>query len=122
MHRGYERLGVEVRRCIRLDKKTHSLEVVDQLNGQGSHRIAIPFHLARDVSIERDGALMRLRSAGKVFEITGTGDGWTIDVEPSSISPSYGLALPSQRIVWSRAGPLPAELTVLIRPAREPER
>src|SRR5262249_1602281 len=39
-HRGYERLGVEVQRTIRFDKKLRSLEIIDRLSGQGNHQVA----------------------------------------------------------------------------------
>jgi len=117
-HRGYERLGVQVRRTIRFVKALGSLEVVDWLSGSGCHEVLIPFHLAPGVTVEQGGKLIRLRSAGCVFEVTGQGADWTVAVEPCSISPSYGVALPSQRLVWNRTGPLPAELRVAIQPCR----
>jgi uncharacterized heparinase superfamily protein len=116
-HRGYERLGIDIERTIRLDKKLHSLEIVDRLSGHGSHRVAIPFHLAPGVSLARSADLLRLRSAGREFEVDVEGDQWTMTIEPCSVSPSYGIAVPSQRLVWSTIGGLPARLKIVIRPA-----
>jgi hypothetical protein len=120
-HFGYERLGIIVERKIRLEKETGLLEILDTVEGQGSHKVSIPFHLAPSVSVEFEGSEVRLRSAGREFSFTGQGDGWSIGVEPSSVSPSYGVALPSQRLVWRRTGALPATLKVMIRPAIRPD-
>jgi uncharacterized heparinase superfamily protein len=122
MHHGYERLGIEIRRTIRFDKRARSLEVHDRVNGTGRHAIAIPFHLAPGVSVRTGAPGLQLNSADRTFEVTGTGNGWSLEVEPCLVSPSYGVALNSQRLAWKRVGNLPADLRVLIRPAREPER
>lgn len=116
-HFGYGRLGITVQRKIRLEKETGLLEIFDIVEGQGYHRVNIPFHLAPSVSVEREGNEVKLRSAGREFTITGQGDGWSIDIEASSVSPSYGIAVPSQRLVWTRVGALPATLRVVIHPA-----
>jgi hypothetical protein len=116
-HRGYERMGIDVQRTIRFDKKTRSLEVIDRLNGEGSHVVSIPFHLAPGVSLGPSTDALNLCSAGREFEIIVEGDGWTGTVEPCLVSPSYGIALPSQRLLWTRTGPLPAELKIVIQSA-----
>jgi Heparinase II/III-like protein len=113
-HRGYQRLGVSVGRQIRLVKESGILEIIDAIDGQGSHDVTIPFHLAPGVSAERRGAELRLHSAGRVFGVVGQGDGWTLAIEPSTVSPSYGVVQPSHRLVWKRSGPLPARLRVVI--------
>jgi hypothetical protein len=117
-HRGYERLGVAVQRTIRFDKMLRSLEITDRLDGQGAHKVSIPFHLASGVTVERSGEAWTLNSAGRVFEVVGGGDGWTATVEPCAVSPSYGIALPSQRLIWRAAKSLPVELKLVIRPTR----
>jgi uncharacterized heparinase superfamily protein len=118
MHRGYQRLGIAVRRTIRFDKARRSLEILDVLEGEGQHAITIPLHLAPQVSAEQRGAAVRLHSAGRIFEVSHEGEGaWQVALEPCSISPSYGVALAARRIVWRRTGTLPARLSVTIRPA-----
>ena len=117
MHHGYERLGVNVERRIKLEKASCVLEIVDAIDGQGHHELTIPFHLAPGVSVERRGTEVRLHSAGRVFSVAGQGDDWTLAVEPCTISPSYGIALPSHRLVWKRSGLLPARLRVTMQPA-----
>jgi heparinase II/III-like protein len=118
VHRGYERLGVTVRRMICLDKGTRSLEVVDTVSGgTGRHAVAIPWHLAPGVGVRKVEGGLRLESAGRVFEVRHEADAhWTVDIEPCLVSPSYGVALPSQRLVWRRHAPLPASLRVVVAP------
>jgi hypothetical protein len=78
--------------------------------------------LAPGVSLGRGADVPKLCSAGREFEVIVDGDGWTMALEPCSVSPSYGIALPSQRLVWSTVGPLPAQLKIVIQPARPPDR
>jgi len=121
-HHGYQRLGVEVERQIRLEKESGGLEIVDAIDGQGHHEVMVPFHLAPEVSVEQRGTEIRLRSAGRVFGVSGDGDDWTLIVEPCTISPRYGVVSPSHRLVWKRSGFLPAKLRVTIEPASEIDR
>jgi hypothetical protein len=114
MHHGYERIGVGVERCIRLDKKSHSLEIVDLLTGSGHHEVTVPFYLSPDVSVQQTGMEVRLRSEGVVFNVIGPGDDWTLAIEPCTMSPSYGVAVPSHRMVWRRTGVLPTSLKVIV--------
>lgn len=116
-HHGYRRLGIEVRRTIRFDKRARALEIADLLSGEGDHAVAIPLHLAPQVSVDRSRGGLRLHSAGRSFDVIHDAvDGWRVEVEPCAISPSYGVTVPSRRLVWQRSGPLPARLTVTIRP------
>jgi uncharacterized heparinase superfamily protein len=117
-HQGYEHLGVAVQRTIRFDKALRSLEIIDRLNGQGGHEVWIPFHLAPGVTIERSGDTWILNSAERSFEVVGEGVGWTTTIEPCAVSPSYGIALPSQRLIWRATKSLPVELKIVIRPTR----
>jgi uncharacterized heparinase superfamily protein len=116
MHHGYQRLGVNVERRIKLEKASCVLEIVDAIDGQGRHELTIPFYLAPGVSVERRGSEIRLHSAGRVFSVAGQGDDWTFAVEPCTISPSYGVTLRSHRLVWNRSGLLPARLRVTMEP------
>jgi uncharacterized heparinase superfamily protein len=116
-HRGYERFGIDVERTICVDKRGRSLEITDRLNGKGTHQISIPLHLAPSVSLSRAADTVKLYSAGREFEVIGEGDGWSMAVEQCFVSPSYGIALPSHRLVWDIMGPLPSQLKITIRPA-----
>src|SRR5205085_10989744 len=63
VHHGYRRLGVNIQRNIRLDKESCTLEIADVVDGHGHHEVTVPFHLAPDVSVERPGTSITLRSA-----------------------------------------------------------
>jgi uncharacterized heparinase superfamily protein len=118
-HQGYRRLGVEVARQITLDKRSGRLEIVDKIEGPGTHEVVVPLHLAPEVVIDRSGTRICLRSGGRAFLVSASGDGWTFAIEPTTISPSYGVIVPSHRLVWARRGTLPARLRLVIEPAPE---
>ena len=122
LHHGYQRLGVSVQRQIRLEKQSNVLEIIDTIDGQGHHELTVPLHLAPGVSVQQCGSVVTLNSAGRAFGVAGQGEGWTIAIEPCTISPSYGVVQPSHRLVWRRSGVLPAGLAVTIRPLAEIDR
>jgi len=112
-HTGYLRLPSPVRpvRTITLDPETHTLVVHDELEGDGAHEVEVPYHFVPGIEPvlgEHDGAL-------GAFRLRWEGD-WSASVEDAWVSPSYGVRLPSRRIVFRRSGP-PAPLTVTIAPA-----
>lgn len=113
-HQGYRRLGVDVTRQIRFDKRSGGLEIVDAIGGDGEHEVAIPLHLAPNVVIDCIGDRIRLRSEGRTFSLVASGDDWQREIEATTISPSYGVLKPSHRLVWKRRGILPATLKVTI--------
>jgi uncharacterized heparinase superfamily protein len=115
-HYGYRRLGIGVTRRIKLEKCSGLLEITDTIDGRGEHGIVVPLHLAPSVTVERGDGQTRLRSAGRTFLVTVDDVEWTFEVEPTTISPSYGALLPAQRLVWKRKGLLPARLRVVIKP------
>lgn len=118
-HAGYERLEapVRVRRRFALEHATHSLSIEDQFISSSAvpHAVEIPLLLAPGVAVSV-GASIRLEGQGKVFIVTWTDMAdWTVAVEAARVSPSYGVAVPSKRIVWRRAGPL-RPLSVTLAP------
>jgi hypothetical protein len=77
--------------------------------------VEVPFHIAVGVQ----GALtardsVALTTSGKAFELRWRGTGWTVSLEHARISPSYGVAEPTQKLVLrstGRPGPLTVELS-----------
>lgn len=118
-HTGYGRLAspVTVVRDIELHHARHELCVSDRFEGAGEHAVEIPLHFAFGVSVEMSDENVRLVSSRRVFElIWGQRSDWNVSLEAARISPSYGIAYPSLKLVWRRHGPLRA-LRVTIRPA-----
>ena len=105
-HDGYARLEGRPapRRSITLQPGTHTLTVRDEFSGAGDHRVRIPLHLAPGVSVERqpDG-LTILNSRGARFALGWNSGGgpWSFAVEPTAVSPSYGVTARSERLVWN---------------------
>lgn len=120
-HGGYARLAAPVTpvRTIVLDHGSHALAITDAFEGSGRHRIEIPLHLAPGVEVmELTPGHLSLGAGGRRFSIEwGPPAAWTLTIGEGRVSPSYGVALRSVRLLWSREGdPAPA-LTVRIVPA-----
>lgn len=109
-HEGYRRLNgdVHVTRGFRLDHARHELSIEDAFTGGGTHTVEIPFHLAPHVQIvKQDAASVELRSGNRTFVMrVHTPEDWALRIEPARISPSYGVVVPSQKLMWVRSGPL----------------
>lgn len=122
IHHGYERIGVKVERQITLRKLSGTLEIVDRLSGEGDHDVVIPIHLAPGVEYRLQEASVCLHSMGQSFDVSWEGANWQLAAEPSTVSPSYGVRLPTHRLAWRRIGSLPADLKVTIVPATKAQR
>ncbi len=115
-HTGYLRLSEPVMtwRGVRLDA-SGCVCIVDRLEGYGSHEVSIPLHLAPGVRVvETSSDRLSLMAAGRSFHVHWQGADWECVVEPARVSPSYGIATPTLRVRWTREGPCPAELGVVI--------
>ncbi len=114
-HTGYLCLRNPVRpvRTIALSPDLHAVVVHDAFAGASSaHEIEIPFHLAplvAPVSLEGD----RVLAGAFAFRWRGA---WDCTVEEAWVSPSYGVKVPTSKIVFRRSGPV-APLTVALAPA-----
>jgi len=118
-HDGYARLPspVTVVRRFELDGERSSLVVEDSLEGTGRHTVEIPLHLAAGVEVSQRDDAFELAVGGRRFLVTWSTGGWQPEQEASRVSPSYGVAVASTRLVWRRTGSLPAGLTVTIVPS-----
>ena len=113
-HSGYKRLKdpVTVVRRIQLNHRDHSLTIEDEFEGAGTHRIAVPLHFDPSVTIEEfEERRAVLVANGKRFELTWDAPGWKTAETPARVAPSYGVVVPSTRVLWTYDGAVPASLT-----------
>jgi hypothetical protein len=118
-HDGYCRLDspVLVRRTFELDHASHSLLIADELYGSGEHAVEIPLHLAIGVRAELTAGGAILISRGRRFLVTFTSPApWGLTIEPARVSPTYGVAVPTLKLLFQRTGLL-APLRLELRPA-----
>ena len=119
-HTGYRRLAEPVTpvRTIELDHRRHALLVRDEFEGAGRHRIEVPLHLAPHVLASETGpGFVSLQAHGRRFRLEwGPVDGWSLAIGAGRVSPSYGVAVPCVRLLWSREGTLDTPLRVRITP------
>lgn len=118
-HSGYCRLEspVKVRRIFQLNHAIHQLIVTDKFTGGGDKLVETPLHFAPGVDVELGNGGARLTAGERRFMLTWSPAGaWKVTKERARVSPTYGVAMPCQRLVWRRSGSL-APLHVLIQPA-----
>jgi uncharacterized heparinase superfamily protein len=123
-HAGYRRLAEPVTpvRTIELDHGSHVLRVRDEFEGSGRHRLEIPLHLAPGVSARLQApGLVELAAGGRSFRLVWQPtEAWSLSIGESRVSPSYGVAVPCVRLVWTRDGALDPALSVRIAPQETP--
>ena len=119
-HRGYQRLASPVvpRRTILLDPVGHGLYIHDDPIGEGIHDVQIPLHFSPNVELTRVGPdEVVLHAGSQKFSLWwSTESGYDLKIEPSRVSPSYGVVLPAKKIIWSRCSARLRPLSVFIVP------
>lgn len=117
-HGGYQRLDppLQLMRLIAHEPLSHRLLIYDHFVGAGEYDFRIPLHLAPQVMVlGRTDDSVILGSGNKQFIVTFSAGGeWGLSIEPTRISPSYGVEIPSQQLVWSRRGKADVGLRVVI--------
>jgi len=105
-----------------LDHRRHALTVTDAFEGSGRHRIEIPLHLAPGVTASEAGAgRLVLRSGRRVFGLDWEPAGsWALTIGEGRVSPSYGVAVRTVRLAFSREGALLPGFTIRIAPLDHP--
>lgn len=121
-HTGYEKLeqAVTPERNIILEHGSHSLYIADRFQGEGEHSIEIPYHLACQVKIiEQNADHIKLASADEEFIFSWSSNiEWAVNLEPTRISPTYGVVYPSTKIMLRSKTTTPCEIQVAIIPLK----
>lgn len=117
-HTGYVRLKEPVVhwRTVLFDKKNKAWLIRDFLEGAGEHLVEVFFHFRdREPSWISNEALRAGSPPEKdIIVMPLDRGGWEKELADGWFSPSYGVRLPSRRLVLSRKGTLPAVLDTLI--------
>jgi len=111
-HRAYERLPepVRVTRTICMDRRTGSFSVTDHLEGDGHHKVTIPFPLAPEWSATvQEPRRCVLEGPGPSIEVGLDGE-CVLDFDRYWYSPSFGVREKAARIVVAGSLVLPATL------------
>jgi uncharacterized heparinase superfamily protein len=117
-HTGYQRLTspVTVQRTFELEHAAHRLVITDEYTGQGKHTVEMPLHLSIGVGVELGDGGAELIAGDRRFALTwAPKEAWTVTVEDARVSPTYGIALPTRRLVWRRVGAL-TPLSITLQP------
>ena len=101
-HFGYIALPQRVihRRQIVFSKEGNVFYVTDELLGEGSVQISLflNVHPHRKVKVYKNMVLVSLRNCSFCAFFENLPKDWTISIEDSFYSPSYGVKIPSQRV------------------------
>ncbi|MDQ2993888.1 MAG: heparinase II/III family protein [Pseudomonadota bacterium] len=107
-HSGYARLNDPVKpiRTIELNHTESVLTIEDVFEGEGEHRITIPFHLHPDVQAVQIGTdALELRTPTNAFILHWESSApWLMKIEPAQVSPCYGVVQKAQKIVYTYEG------------------
>jgi hypothetical protein len=101
-HNGYERLAQPVthRRWV-FSLRNGIYLVRDRVEGRGTHRFEISWHLAPELQLVEDG-VFRVKGASQGLAlIPAEGHGWAVEVSKQSCSPVYGQKSPMTVLTFS---------------------
>jgi uncharacterized heparinase superfamily protein len=119
-HSGYERLTPGVRHCRRvvLDRAAGRVAIVDRLDGASTRRLTWRAHLDPGVraNLETQGIRLTGRSTVWCQAIEAPARA-ALSLEDGWVSPSYGVRLPTQTIVFRAEADLPATFAVVFATA-----
>lgn len=117
-HSGYRRLAdpVGIRRNITLDHLTGTLTIEDFIDAKGDHALRAPLQLSSNARVDQDNNRYVITVRNKRFDLSWEGPEWQVGTEEGSVSPSYGVRVPAQKIVWEKRSSGSERLTVIIRP------
>jgi hypothetical protein len=124
-HNGYQRLPspvthrrwiVSLRNGIYLVRDVIEVQGMEVrgIDGQGTHRLDLSWHLGQELQLVEDG-LYRVRGASQGLALLPcAGHGWAEEVRRESWSPAYGQKAPMTVLNFSVTTALPAEFATLL--------
>jgi hypothetical protein len=120
-HSGYTRLAAPVSHAREwlVDKHVPRVLVRDRLEGEGTHALVWRFHLDPEVAPEVDGCDVRLTRGGKTVWLLPdeTAAAFPFSVEAGWVSPSYGVKVPTNVLVWRATAFMPTQASYLFAEA-----
>jgi heparinase II/III-like protein len=121
-HRGYERLASPIRHtreCF-VDRQQPRVLIRDRLDGTAEHAFAWRFHIDPAVIPEVDGCDVRLSCDGKALWLLPdrTAAAFSLSIEEGWVSPTYGVKVPSNVLVWAGRSPVPLVASYLFADVR----
>jgi len=117
-HHGYERLPApsSVQRIIELDFNAGALTVCDTIETNGTHEIAVSLHFAPEIQVSINADTFTLTRGEAQFTLTWEDATWHSLIAEAEVSPSYGVRLPTRKIVWKKTITGNTKFIVKIRP------
>jgi len=114
-HNGYQRPGNPVthRRWV-FSLKNGIYLVRDVVEGAGSHRLDVAWHLGQELELVTEGVFRASDAALGLAILSARGQGWEEEVRSESWSPVYGQKAPMLVLNFGADAPLPAEFAVLL--------
>lgn len=112
-HDGYEQIGVQLRRVFTVDGP--HVHVEDVLTGRGRHLVESRVHLDAGVTVQRLAPTAFAVARGNrafVIEWHGVDE---VTVEPTHVSPQYGVRQESLVLLGRADGELPRKISVQLR-------
>jgi uncharacterized heparinase superfamily protein len=115
-HDGYQRLSGNILHKRRFSLGEESLVLEDWIEGSGHHRILLPLHLHPEVDIgsQEGNSITLVRPSGRtIARILFSHEGY-VEEEEATYHPQFGVAQPTQRLVFRWEGSLPIHFSTRI--------
>jgi len=113
-HSGFRRLrGAPIHRRT-LTVNDDSVEILDAIEGRGTHLVQWFFHFHPDVEVRPAGSVVELSRRGEVIGRMILPNELALAVEDGAWRPDFNVSIPNRRLVVTGRGPLPSTHTILI--------
>jgi hypothetical protein len=112
-HDGYRRLSAPVlhRRQFELERTTGAFRIIDELEGDGEHDVAIYFHFAAGSVVNCTEGSIEIDADGHAVSLHLEGPGDAPRIEQGWVSESYGQREQAPVLIRRWRGTLPARFS-----------